>query len=351
MEEAQARDPGNVVVSDAGWSGHARAEPAARFDVRCTDYSDVHAVLGDPGRLLGMVAFGRQPGFALSSRPFAWVDMPVLGGDGFCEVWQSDDPVELVESHGVRGARTPSVLFGALQIPEAHGLELAARVAYDRVFSAIDALGYPHLLRAWNYLPAINADVDGMERYRRFNIGRHDAFAARGRTSAADMPAACALGCRAGPLTVYFIAGVEPGSPVENPRQVSAYRYPTQYGPRTPTFSRAMLMPRSRRPALAISGTASIVGHETQHVGNVAAQVEETLTNIGALLESAGYASEASASAGAGLLLKAYLRREQDFAVVQRALSRSFGAARVAYLNAEICRAELLVEIEGVYCP
>ena len=62
--------------------------------------------------------------------------------------------------------------------------------------------------------------------------------------------------------------------PVENPRQVSAYRYPPTYGPRV-----ADLLARgagrtsaAATIALFISGTASIVGHETVHQGDVRAQ-------------------------------------------------------------------------------
>jgi hypothetical protein len=58
---------------------------------------------------------------------------------------------------------------------------------------------------------------------------------------------------------------------------VSAYDYPRQYGPAAPSFSRAALTPD---PLLLISGTASIVGHASVHLGDVTAQLEETLANL-----------------------------------------------------------------------
>jgi chorismate lyase/3-hydroxybenzoate synthase len=331
----------------------ASAAPATPLKLSYASYADLDSRLAGDTPLLGAVAFGSHPppAAAHAAFPFVWVDMPALRGEGFCEIWESGQPVESVESNGVRGARNEHVLFGALQVPECEGLEAAGRLAYCRVFEAIDALGFPYLLRAWNYFPGINDDADGVERYRRFNVGRHDAFAARGRTIGVDMPAACALGCREGPLTVYFIAGKARGLPLENPRQVSAYRYPERYGPRTPTFSRAMLMQPAGVSGLAISGTASIVGHETRHVGDADAQIEETLANIRALMDAAGYAVSPSPAAGAGLLLKAYLRRPDDLRAVEDALGRTFGKAGVVYLQADICRSELLVEIEGLYTP
>jgi chorismate lyase / 3-hydroxybenzoate synthase len=130
---------------------------------------------------------------------------------------------------------------------------------------------------------------------------------------------------------------------------VSAYRYPQQYGLRSPLFSRAMRIERAGQRVLTISGTASIVGHETRHVGDPKAQIDETIANIQALMRTAGYAVSPSTTAGAGLLLKAYLRRPDYLPTIEGALQRAFGGAQVVYLQADICRAELLVEVEGMY--
>src|SRR3546814_7354125 len=73
-------------------------------------------------------------------------------------------------------------------------------------------------------------------------------------------------------VQVYWLAARTPGTPVENPRQVSAYRYPRQYGPQQPSFARAMLPPPGSAMPLLLSGTASVVGHATAHVGELLAQ-------------------------------------------------------------------------------
>jgi enamine deaminase RidA (YjgF/YER057c/UK114 family) len=315
-------------------------------------YAELESRLPRDQAILGAVAFGRHPpAVGQAAFPFVRIDMPALRVEGVCEIWESGQPVERVESQGFRAACNRHVLFGALQVAEDADMEAAGRLAYRRVFAGLDALGFPYLLRAWNYFPAINDAAGGVERYRSFNVGRQDAFVTHARTVGVDTPAACALGCRAGPLTVYFIAGKARGQPVENPRQVSAYRYPERYGPRTPTFSRAMLIQPDGQPMLAISGTASIVGHETRHVGDVDAQIEETLANIAAVMNAAGHAVSPSPGAGEGLLLKAYLRRPADLPTVESAIAQTFGKAGVVYLHADICRSELLVEIEGLFAP
>ena len=160
-------------------------------------------------------------------------------------------------------------LYGVLELDEAAfrgdatcpPLQAASAEAYRRIFRLLDAQGLPHLWRVWNCLSDINAETHGLERYRQFNIGRQDAFLDSHRGATGNVPAASAIGLAGGPLSVAFLAGATPALAVENPRQVSAYLYPADYGPRSPTFSRAVRATLSGQAALFVSGTASIVGH------------------------------------------------------------------------------------------
>ena len=246
-------------------------------------------------------------------------------------------------------------LFGAIELDEhteGRGLAELAREAYADVFRTLDATGCQHLQRLWNYLPGINADGGGLERYRQFNTGRQAAFLEAGRPAFEGAPAACAIGTREGPFCVRFLAGTVPPVPVENPRQVSAYHYPTTYGPRSPTFSRAALVRADAgHVALLISGTASIVGHESRHPGDVAAQTRETLANLRAVTDAA-HARTSARFPLSGLQCVVYLRHAADADTIRREFESAVGAdspaARNAvYLEADICRADLLVEIEA----
>jgi chorismate lyase / 3-hydroxybenzoate synthase len=246
-------------------------------------------------------------------------------------------------------------LHGSAQIDPADtegGLEQAAYRIYTDLFAALAGHTSPHLLRLWNYVPGINDHGDGLEHYRHFNIGRQRAFIDAGRSAFEGSPAACALGTQGGPLRVFFLAGPKAPLAIENPRQVSAYRYPDQYGPRSPTFSRAALADvGGGRQALFISGTASIRGHATVHLGDVRRQTEETLINIDAVLEAAQQQAHVSVPAEA-LTCTVYLRHRHDLAAVLEVMAQRLGphshALRtVVVLLADICRAELLVEIEA----
>src|SRR5688500_14964147 len=161
------------------------------------------------------VSFGREVDGAL------FVPLRQLGPEPAVEVWPH-----------------PELLFGALTLEENGSLESLTRGAYARMIEDARAAGYPYFLRMWNYVGDINEFDEGRERYQLFCAGRHDAFVAAGYQHGADLPAASAVGSHGRGLVVYFLASREPGVQVENPRQISAYDYPAQYGPKSPSFSR-----------------------------------------------------------------------------------------------------------------
>ncbi len=272
------------------------------------------------------------------------VPLPQLAGEPVAEVWHATGPVRTGTGGGLRWAATADLLAGALALPADDGaaLEEAAALAYHQLLSASAELGYPHLLRLWNVVPAINRLDAGLERYRHFCRGRAESFERHhGPLFQSRLCASSAVGSAGGELLVWFLASTERGLPRENPRQVSAYAYPPCYGPRSPSFARATRCPATAGDWLLLSGTASIVGHRSVHAGDVRRQLDETLDNLEELLP-----------AGSGrrfAALKVYLRRAEDLATVRAGLVARLGEALPAlYLQADICREELLLEIEGV---
>lgn len=300
--------------------------------------------------VLGVIGFGRtMPLPAVACAPL-WVDIPVLGGqDSSFEVWASEAPVVVCEHQGMCGTGDGEVLFGSLTLEQRAGdtLEQLAEQAYMRIFGFIDHFGYGNLLRVWHYFPYINDDENGLERYRGFNVGRHASFVANGRSIGEEsVPAASALGSNSGSLAVYFMAGKQPGKAVENPRQVSAYHYPERFGPSSPIFVRAMSATLGSQHCFFISGTASIVGYETVHQGDAEKQAAETLLNIRTLLQQTPDYDPAQGR----MLLKVYLRRIEDLPMVRAKVQAEFGpACEAVYLHSNICRSDLLLEIEGAY--
>lgn len=300
--------------------------------------------------LLGVVHYGRAvPDWA--QYPAVPVAMAQYGETPMVEVWTSPHPTTFGIAGNIRYARSENVLFGFIRLEESAGVALdrLSRQAYAAILHFLEQQRYPHLLRLWNYFPGINAEDDGMERYRLFSIGRFQALNEHEAGLPEHPPAASALGAQAGGLVIYFVAAKEPGKPVENPRQVSAYRYPKQYGPKAPSFSRAAVKRWGGEHHLYISGTASIVGHETLHIGNLDAQLDETLRNLDAVMGQAQLEARAAGRTGKIKLamLKVYIRHGKDYSRVRELLERKFPRLPILYLRGDICRSDLLLEIDG----
>jgi len=318
-----------------------------------------HLPAGGEDPALASVSYGRGAGAApagggtlLARGAFGPVPLEVLEGPALLHaIWSAHGPVHTSRSGRVAMRHDHDLIFGYLEVQEEGPglLREASFEAYSEVFDALEVSGHAHLVRCWNYVPRINAAEDGLERYRQFNIGRQDAFLLHDRAPGAGAPAACALGSPDGPLIVFFIASRTAPRSIENPRQVSAYHYPSQYGPRSPTFSRAALLPLEGADALFISGTASIVGHESLHLGDVAEQAREALRNVDAVLEEAARQARHGRFTPQELCWKAYLRNPGDLAVVQQAFGELHGdSLDIAWLRADVCRSELLVEFEAM---
>lgn len=274
------------------------------------------------------------------------------------ECWFADAPCISGQDDEIDWRRAGDVLFGVVTLNEADfagdnvfPLQAASESAYRRIFRLLEAQNLPELWRVWNYFADINAESNGLERYRQFNIGRQEAFLACRHATTGNVPAACAIGLHGGlqnpPLSIAFLAGRRPAVPIENPRQVSAYHYPERYGPRSPTFSRAVLAYPRQQEALFISGTASIVGHQTVHPGNVTGQCQETLANIGAVVEQANLLQRSTPFTLDELNYRIYLRHAHDGEELLNTLTPLLGGAQFAIVEADICRSDLLLEIEA----
>jgi len=299
--------------------------------------------------LLPATTADARPDIAADARairiPFRW-----LGGTSRAETWRTEGPVRSAEDPGgARVSESADFQFGHLVCPlPSTGIEDATSAAYRQVLALGMRSGYPHLLRVWNYFSAINEGDGDRERYRRFCVGRARAIPTEPATGYA---AATAIGMpgSGAELHLSWLAARRPGVPIENPRQVSAWEYPREYGPVAPGFSRAMLLEWNDPPLLLVSGTASVVGHESRH-DEAIAQLDEALLNLDHVLARAAARLGAPSRIGAGTLLRVYVRDPADAAAIHARLLGRLGAATpFMLLHGDICRRELLVELEAVH--
>jgi len=320
----------------------------ASLAVRYADQSSARALPESPDQVLGVVGYGAaRPSALPATCPFTAAPLLPLSGRPVIEIWTAGSPTRPCRFGPVAGACSSDLVFGTIQLEETREapLEIAVEKAHLDIFAFLAQTGFSEPIRFWNYLNAITADEEGLERYRRFNVGRHRAFLAMLRQPVP--PASSCLGAYDGTSMIYFLAAREAAKPIENPRQVSAYAYPPLYGPSSPSFSRASLHGQDADGTLFISGTASIVGHQTRHRGDLHGQIAETLENLRAVISEAGPAL--TQTPPEDWALKIYLRHPHYHAAVEPAITAMFGAAsQRLYLHAEICRDDLLIEVEAL---
>jgi chorismate lyase/3-hydroxybenzoate synthase len=311
------------------------AAPAARLRIAHADHPDA---------LLRFV-FDAGPAHPLR------IACERLDGPADPECWWDGEVIETAETVGAAWAHGDEYAMVAVSVEEgAGGIEAAAAEAYTRLLAAVRPTRHPYLLRIWNYFAAINVGQGDAERYRRFCVGRARAVDA---TFNAPPPAATAIGTDGEPDRVQLIAlcARAPVLALENPRQTPAWRYPREFGPVPPGFSRGVLLDAAgESPRLLASGTASIVGHVSQHVGDVEAQLKESLANLDALLAEGAKKSGRSFALEDCEALRVYLRKPEDLAVAEALVTAAgLGREKVLYLRGDICRRELDVELEGVF--
>jgi chorismate lyase/3-hydroxybenzoate synthase len=225
--------------------------------------------------------------------------------------------------------------------------ERCAAESYSSIKQVVHTRPARHPVRFWNYIPDIRRTVDGgrVDQYMVFNAGRFTAcsdwFGGPDRFDHL-LPTASAVGHEGPDLLVHALAADAPGVGVENPRQVPSYRYSPRFGPRPPCFARATVL--TGAPHVLVGGTASILGEESLHPGDVRAQATETFENLSALL----YAATGAADLRQFTSLRVYYVRHEDNAVVRQLVRAAVRHLNdVEYVRADLCRPELLIEIEG----
>jgi len=230
--------------------------------------------------------------------------------------------------------------------------------AYEQVRQALCESPHQHIVRMWNHIPGIHDPLNpGQDRYMLFNAGRFAAM--RMWFGAAEeirrcVPAASGVGHDGDDLVIHALAMATPGVAVENPDQVPAYHYSPRYGPVPPCFARATRV-MSPMSTLFISGTAAITGEESRFGADLEKQFELTLRNLSIVIAKARDDDHQIESPPRPSPLETlqHIRIYVPPGVDQQAVDRLARSAfvestSIEWVSAELCRSDLLVEIEGV---
>lgn len=272
----------------------------------------------------------------------------VPGDDGVLDVATVDGP------GGVRGRLLTGPGFRMLHLAsvrgsgEDGGLPEGVTTQGDRMFANAEAsltrhgFAYTDVARTWIYLRRI------LDWYGEFNRLRTVFHHERGITGGPERPFPASTGIQGtsteGEECLMDVLAVqsENGSATARPmlassRQQLAFDYGSG-------FSRGMTLTVGDGRTVLVSGTASIGNDgETLYVGQRDPQVMQTLLSIGALLESEG-GSLADVCQGT------VFHKDADTLRSYREVTGLLGVPRLPLVPvlADVCRPDLLVEIEAV---
>jgi enamine deaminase RidA (YjgF/YER057c/UK114 family) len=289
------------------------------------------------------------------------------------EAWAIGGPGVVIKRHTPHSV---SVSYDGIRWVHCAGVgsRLHTTGAYRQTREVLDGLGaelqaadgrWEDVVRTWLYLGGITAPETGGQRYCEMNRARSDAFAnlhfgrtlMRGRNGHPVYPASTGIGMLGQQLTAGCLAlqTARPEVrllPLENPGQTPAYRYGREYSPESPKFSRAMAVLLGDYATTWISGTASIVNSETVFPDDIERQTHQTLDNIERLIAPENFALHGASRSGATLedlaKVRVYVKRKADYGRCRAVCERRLGNLPTLYAIADVCRPELLVEIEGV---
>jgi enamine deaminase RidA (YjgF/YER057c/UK114 family) len=224
---------------------------------------------------------------------------------------------------------------------------------------------WDQVIRTWLYLGGIVDDDGPTQRYKELNRARSDFY--RDITFLKDRlppshqglvyPASTGIGTEGRGIMMSAIALATERTdivavPLENPRQVPAFDYADCYSPKSPKFSRAMALSCGNYATIFISGTASITDSETRHEGNIEGQTHETLDNIAALISEENLGRHGLPGLGTSLdglgLVRVYIKRHADYQQTRAVCEQRLGEVPTIYAIGDVCRPDLLVEIEGI---
>jgi len=245
--------------------------------------------------------------------------------------------------------------------------------AYSRSLDAFQQLGKKlkqnrfgvgQLVRTWIYQGHLVLPEGNTQRYKELNRARTDFFS--GVEFIKDYlppghkggryPASTGIGADDVDVVIGAVAVLTNRKdfiavPLENPNQTSAFDYGTAYSPQSPKFSRAMAIAVKDSCLIFVSGTASITDSESRFPEDPIKQTEQTLDNIAALISGENLDRHRVHGFESSLdhleCVRVYVKRPDEFEAIRRVCEKRLGHIPILYTIADVCRPELLVEIEG----
>ena len=244
------------------------------------------------------------------------------------------------------------LLTQGIHFPSAGDIGEQSAKVFGRLRNILESESFAvsDIVRQWNYISHITAVNDGIQNYQLFNDARSDFYETTEWSN--GYPAATGIGCDSGGVmvVVYAIKGFKGvGKPIDNPLQIPAHKYSGEVlasGKEavrtTPKFERGRLLGN----IVFVSGTAAIKGENSEFSDDARVQAKEAIDVVEHLVAPSNISKDCVNFRFD--LLRVYVRRPQDMEVIQNIFKAHFRDIPTHFLQADICRPELLLELEGV---
>lgn len=271
------------------------------------------------------------------------------------EVWISDKTVFNTTEDSIEFSTDRDKNFLRIEIHESESmnLEQIGFIVYEKIFELAKQKDLGNFVRAWNYIPNILSGDGNLERYRQFNVGQWNAWEQFGphfENGLPKRPAMTGIGSFGGPVVVECFFSKFPITELENPRQTQFVHYSRKWGPKPPISARGTLHFTPHATELYIAGTASLIGEEVAHEGDIVLQTKETLKNIEVLIGNENlesYQQDFGFSLGDVEGIRVYVKNRNDLQKIQEVINEVWSDKSIMYVNDDICRPGFLLEIEG----
>lgn len=214
----------------------------------------------------------------------------------------------------------------------------------------------PDITRQWNYIEGIVSNKENHQNYQVFNDARSQFY--QDHFEKTGYPAATGIGMKAGGVLIDYIAikgDNVTNIPIDNPVQIPAHKYhqnclmglPTGAVKTTPKFERGRYVSLNGEEIVFISGTAAITGEKTANPGDVEQQTRLTIDNIDKLVSKENLSKNTIPLDLKFNYLRIYIKERKDFKKVREICEKRYGNVPMVWLQANICRDDLTVEIEA----
>jgi hypothetical protein len=248
--------------------------------------------------------------------------------------------------------------------------EISADTAFNELKQIIETeqLTFDHIVRQWNYIAqilSIDASVERQyQHYQLFNEARSRYYNTYRQIK--GYPAATGIGTQAGGviIDIYAVNTVSESevAAIDNPLQCLPYKYSQSLlegdapegknNKQPPQFERAKLVNHHQPATIFVSGTAAIVGERTIGIDDVAQQTSTTIHHIQQLLSVENlifHRIEVPQLTLEQKAVRVYIKDKAHYEKVKRICDQSFNPHITLFVQADVCRDNLLVEIEAEY--